>query len=144
MPLSRRRRNMHSPVLTLEEQSNIENGSWFSKLSPALREAILARASVRRLHDGAMLAAFEYDGLDKDSTDEDQLDAASASFEMALSAFDHRNTLWTFLDKRRRVFIKDSDIGHPVGRRRSCPNAARRRPSQPRDRAPLRWREHAL
>jgi CRP/FNR family cyclic AMP-dependent transcriptional regulator len=48
---------MHSPVLTLEEQSNIEGGSWFSKLSPALREAILARASVRRLHDGAMLAA---------------------------------------------------------------------------------------
>ncbi len=48
---------MAGPVLTLEEQSNIANGSWFSKLSPALREAILARATVRRLADGAMLAA---------------------------------------------------------------------------------------
>ena len=43
--------------LTLDEQSNIESGSWFSKLSAPLREAILARASVRRLEDGALLSA---------------------------------------------------------------------------------------
>ena len=48
---------MHAPVLTLDEQSNIETGSWFSKLSPALREAILERAVVRRLGDGAILSA---------------------------------------------------------------------------------------
>jgi CRP/FNR family transcriptional regulator, cyclic AMP receptor protein len=48
---------MHAPVLTLDEQSNIESGSWFSKLSPALREAILERAVVRRLGDGAILSA---------------------------------------------------------------------------------------
>ena len=48
---------MHPPVLTIEEQSNIETGSWFSKLSQALREAILARAVVRRLGDGAILGA---------------------------------------------------------------------------------------
>ena len=46
---------MSSPVLTLAERSNIESGSWFSKLSPPLREAILSRASVRRLADGARL-----------------------------------------------------------------------------------------
>ena len=48
---------MHPPVLTLDEQSNIESGSWFSRLSPPLREAILARAQVRRVDDGAMLSA---------------------------------------------------------------------------------------
>ncbi|MFT3665691.1 Crp/Fnr family transcriptional regulator [Piscinibacter sp.] len=44
---------MDVSVLTLEERSNIESGSWFSKLSPTLREAILSRATVRRLRDGA-------------------------------------------------------------------------------------------
>ena len=48
---------MHPPVLTIEEQSNIESGPWFSKLSQSLREAILSRAVVRRLADGAILSA---------------------------------------------------------------------------------------
>jgi CRP-like cAMP-binding protein len=48
---------MDSALLTIEERSNVENGSWFSKLSPALRDDILARAVVRRLLDGAMLSA---------------------------------------------------------------------------------------
>ncbi len=48
---------MHPPVLTIDEQSNIETGSWFSRLSQPLREAILARAQVRRVDDGAMLSA---------------------------------------------------------------------------------------
>jgi CRP/FNR family transcriptional regulator, cyclic AMP receptor protein len=48
---------MQHPLLTIQESSNIANGSWFSKLSAGLRDAILARASVRRLPDGAMLAA---------------------------------------------------------------------------------------
>ena len=48
---------MHLPVLTLDEQSNIETGSWFSKLSQPLRQAILSRATVRRLQDGAILSA---------------------------------------------------------------------------------------
>ena len=47
---------MHPPVLTLDEQSHIESGSWFSRLSPPLRQAILARAQVRRVDDGAMLS----------------------------------------------------------------------------------------
>ena len=48
---------MNIAVLTIPERSNIEAGSWFSKLSPRLRDAILSRASVRRLQDGAMLAS---------------------------------------------------------------------------------------
>jgi len=47
---------VHPPVLTLEEQSNIESGSWFSRLSAPLRESILARAVVRRVDDGAVLS----------------------------------------------------------------------------------------
>jgi len=48
---------MSSPVLTIEERSNIESGSWFSKLSLPLRQAILSRASVRRLADGARMVS---------------------------------------------------------------------------------------
>jgi len=47
---------VHPPVLTIEEQSNIESGSWFSRLSAPLRESILARAVVRRVDDGAVLS----------------------------------------------------------------------------------------
>jgi CRP-like cAMP-binding protein len=57
MMLSHERQVMDSPVLTIDERSNIESGSWFSKLSPALRQAILSRASVRRLDDGALVGA---------------------------------------------------------------------------------------
>jgi CRP-like cAMP-binding protein len=46
-----------APVLTIEEQSNIESGSWFSRLSAPLREAILGRSQVRRVDDGAILSA---------------------------------------------------------------------------------------
>jgi len=55
--LSHQRLNMNSPVLTIVERANIDAGSWFSKLSPALRHEILARSVVRRLADGAMLSA---------------------------------------------------------------------------------------
>ena len=47
---------MNTPALTLDERSNIESGSWFSKLSQPLREAILSRSVVRRLADGATLS----------------------------------------------------------------------------------------
>jgi CRP-like cAMP-binding protein len=54
----------------MPERQNIESGSWFSRLSPPLRSAILSRSSVRRLADGAMLsargqAADEWCGLAK-------------------------------------------------------------------------------
>jgi CRP-like cAMP-binding protein len=48
---------MNTPVLTIEERHNVEAGAWFSKLSADLRSAILARAGVRRLDDGAPLAS---------------------------------------------------------------------------------------
>jgi len=57
MMLSHQRLDMNTPVLTIAERSNIEAGSWFSKLSQPLRDAILARSVVRRLPDGAMLSA---------------------------------------------------------------------------------------
>jgi CRP-like cAMP-binding protein len=47
---------MNNPILTIEEQKNIETGAWFSALSEELRAAILSRAVVRRLPDGATLA----------------------------------------------------------------------------------------
>ena len=61
---------MTNPILTIVEQSNIDTGSWFSKLSHPLRTAILSRAAVRRLPDGAMMssrgaAADEWCGVAK-------------------------------------------------------------------------------
>jgi CRP-like cAMP-binding protein len=47
---------MNSTVLTIPERSNIESGSWFSKLSAPLRSDILSRAFVRRLGDGALMS----------------------------------------------------------------------------------------
>ena len=48
---------MNTPILTIEEQTNIDSGPWFSSLSEPLRAAILSRAVVRRLPDGAPLAS---------------------------------------------------------------------------------------
>ena len=48
---------MNTPILTIDERHSIDSGPWFSSLSHALRSAILARAGVRRLKDGAPLAA---------------------------------------------------------------------------------------
>ena len=48
---------MNGPILTIDERSNIETGSWFSKLSLPLREAILSRAMVRRVADGALMSS---------------------------------------------------------------------------------------
>jgi CRP-like cAMP-binding protein len=48
---------MITPGLTLEERQHIETGPWFAKLSAALQQAILSRAVVRRLADGAPMAA---------------------------------------------------------------------------------------
>ena len=47
---------MNASTLSVEERRNIDSGAWFSKLSQALREDILARANVRRLKDGAPLS----------------------------------------------------------------------------------------
>jgi len=47
---------MNSSVLTILERSNIESGSWFSRLSPTLRNDILARATVRRLDDSTLVS----------------------------------------------------------------------------------------
>jgi CRP/FNR family cyclic AMP-dependent transcriptional regulator len=47
---------MNTPVPTIDELNNIESGAWFSKLSPSLRQAILARATVRRVPDGRAIA----------------------------------------------------------------------------------------
>jgi CRP/FNR family transcriptional regulator, cyclic AMP receptor protein len=48
---------MDLALLTVEERSHIEEGPWFSKLSPPLRHDILQRATVRRVGDGAMLSS---------------------------------------------------------------------------------------
>ena len=48
---------MNSPVLTMQERTHIEAGSWFCSLSSALRQAILSRSVVRRLSDGALLTS---------------------------------------------------------------------------------------
>jgi CRP-like cAMP-binding protein len=48
---------MTTPILTIDERLQIDSGSWFSKLSPALRSDILARALVRRYPDGIQITS---------------------------------------------------------------------------------------
>ncbi len=46
---------MDLSVLTVSERAAIEEGPWFSRLTPGLQAAILQRAGVRRVSDGATL-----------------------------------------------------------------------------------------
>ena len=48
---------MQTPTLSIVERQNIDTGLWFAKLSPALQQAILDAAQVRRLRDGELVAA---------------------------------------------------------------------------------------
>ncbi|RYF76762.1 MAG: Crp/Fnr family transcriptional regulator [Comamonadaceae bacterium] len=47
---------MDEPILTIEEREAINNGRWFSSLSPSLRHDILRCAFVKRHKDGDLLA----------------------------------------------------------------------------------------
>ena len=48
---------MDEPILTIEEREAINNGRWFSSLSPSLRHDILRCTYVRRFKDGDVIAA---------------------------------------------------------------------------------------
>lgn len=48
---------MNTPTLTIDERSNIESGSWFSKLSKPLRQGILDCSTVKRFDDAALVGA---------------------------------------------------------------------------------------
>ncbi len=48
---------MDDPILTLDERSAINQGRWFSTLSPSLRHDILRCAYVQRYKDGDLIAA---------------------------------------------------------------------------------------
>ncbi|HSV77732.1 MAG TPA: Crp/Fnr family transcriptional regulator [Ramlibacter sp.] len=48
---------MDDPILTIEERAAINNGRWFSALSPSLRHDILRCAYVRRFRDGELICA---------------------------------------------------------------------------------------
>ncbi|MEY2874146.1 MAG: hypothetical protein RLZZ373_1517, partial [Pseudomonadota bacterium] len=47
---------MTTPILTPEERHHVETGSWYAKLSPALRQDILSRTIIRRYPDGVQVA----------------------------------------------------------------------------------------
>ncbi|MBN9409342.1 MAG: Crp/Fnr family transcriptional regulator [Burkholderiales bacterium] len=48
---------MDEPILTIEEREAINNGRWFSSLSPSLRHDILRCTYVKRFKDGDIIAA---------------------------------------------------------------------------------------
>ena len=48
---------MDNPILTMEEREAINNGRWFSSLSPSLRHDILRCAYVKRYADGEVITA---------------------------------------------------------------------------------------
>ena len=54
---SPKRQTMDDPILTIDERAAINNGRWFSSLSPSLRHDILRCAFVRRFKDGDLIAA---------------------------------------------------------------------------------------
>lgn len=48
---------MDDPILTMQEREAINNGRWFSSLSPSLRHDILRCAYVKRYADGDLICA---------------------------------------------------------------------------------------
>ena len=48
---------MDDPILTIDEREAINNGRWFSSLSPSLRHDILRCAFVKRYKDGDLICA---------------------------------------------------------------------------------------
>ena len=48
---------MEDPILTIDERTAINDGRWFSSLSPSLRHDILRCAFVQRYKDGDLIAA---------------------------------------------------------------------------------------
>ena len=48
---------MDQPILTIEEREAINQGRWFSSLSPSLRHDILRCAYVKRCRDGDLITA---------------------------------------------------------------------------------------
>lgn len=48
---------MDEPILTIDEREAINNGRWFSSLSPSLRHDLLRCAYVKRYKDGELIAA---------------------------------------------------------------------------------------
>ena len=48
---------MDDPILTIEERAAINNGRWFSSLSPSLRHDILRCAFVKRYKDSELICA---------------------------------------------------------------------------------------
>jgi type IV secretion system protein VirB4 len=85
----------------------------YAELLPWLK---LAAPGVVLNSDGSLMAAFEYGGVDVESSDMNELDAALNSVEIALQGFDDHFTAWTFLDKRRKIYTGDSTIAHDVAR----------------------------
>ncbi|MFN7693455.1 MAG: VirB4 family type IV secretion system protein [Burkholderiales bacterium] len=79
---------------------------WFHEAGPGL---------VLNL-DGSFLAGYEYEGPQLEGTNESVHEACIESMEIAMRAFDDRNVIWTFLDKRKTVYTQASTIANPVAR----------------------------
>ena len=82
---------MNNLVLTPEERQNIESGPWFAKLSPTLRQAVLSRSYVRRLTDGAALAA-------RGTPAEDWCGVAKGAVRVSLVSLSGKQVTLTYVD----------------------------------------------
>ena len=60
--------------------------------------------------NGSLLAGFKYDGLDIESSSDDEHSLVSDYLEKALSIFDEKYIFWSYLKKRK---IKNDDIVFP-------------------------------
>lgn len=67
---------------------------WFEQLTPSL---IINS-------DGSLLAGFKFEGLDLNSSSQDEHDAINGYIENSLKFFNETNTIWSILDKRRKIY----------------------------------------
>ena len=71
---------------------------WFEQITPNL---IIN-------NDGSLLAGFKFEGIDLTSTTQEEHDFVCNSFEKSLNIFNETNMIWSFLDKRRKKYQKNT------------------------------------
>ena len=66
-------------------------------------------------NDGALMAGFEIDGLDKSSCSIEEFNLSTKHFENATKILNERNTIWSYFDKRKIEIKVQSQINNPLG-----------------------------
>ncbi|MDO9358492.1 MAG: Crp/Fnr family transcriptional regulator [Polaromonas sp.] len=82
---------MDDPILTIDERAAINNGRWFSSLSPSLRHDILRCAYVKRYKDGELISA-------RGDVPEEWLSCAKGALRVSSTSISGKQVTLTYIE----------------------------------------------